>query len=426
LICFVIFIAMVNGMAAAYLRRRIRKTETDIETKAWRAQIFVAAGRPLYLLIWIYGVYLAATPLLLKLPDSTPPPLARQLFDKSFQFGVFIAVFWFLFRFTRVLELMLSTWTGKTQSKMDDLIVPLVCRSLRVVVPVMGILVMLPLLQLPSKYSALLGKGGSILIIGMVAWILCQAVGLIEKAVQAKYDITASDNLQARKVFTQVHVISKTLYFGIAILAVASTLMLFEEVRRFGTSILASAGVLGIVVGFAAQRTIANLFAGFQLAMTQPIRMDDVVIVEGEWGRIEEFTLTYVVVRVWDERRLIVPLSHFIEKPFQNWTRVSAELLGSVFVWADYSVPVAELRPAIQRIVEGCIDWDHRFWNLQVTETTDRAVQLRVLATAEDSSKAWNLRCEIREKLITLLQEKYPECLPRFRANLAGGGSLPN
>jgi small-conductance mechanosensitive channel len=182
--------------------------------------------------------------------------------------------------------------------------------------------------------------------------------------------------------------------------------------------ILASAGIVGIIIGFAAQRTIANLFAGLQLAMTQPIRLDDVVIVEGEWGRIEEITLTYVVIHIWDDRRLVVPLSYFIEKPFQNWTRVSADLLGSVFVWADYTLPIADLRPAVQRIVEGCQDWDRRFWNLQVTDTTDRAIQIRVLATASNASKAWDLRCEIREKILGFLQQQYPQSLPKVRTDL--------
>jgi len=258
-------------------------------------------------------------------------------------------------------------------------------------------------------------KTSSLLVIATVAWFLFQCVQVLEKVLLSKYDIKAADNLQARKVYTQVHVIGKTLYVIIAIFAAASMLMLFENVRRFGTSILASAGVLGIVVGFAAQRTIANLFAGFQLALAQPIRMDDVVIVEGEWGRIEEFTLTYIVVRIWDERRLVVPLSHFIEKPFQNWTRVSAELMGSVIVWVDYSFPVTAMRPAIKAIVESCKDWDRRLWNLQVTDANERAIQLRVLATASDSSKAWDLRCEIREKLIAFIQQSYPHALPKFR-----------
>jgi len=197
--------------------------------------------------------------------------------------------------------------------------------------------------------------------------------------------------------------------------------MTFEKVRQLGTTILASAGIIGIVVGIAAQKTISTFIAGLQIAFTQPIRVDDVVIVENEWGRIEEITLTYVVVKIWDLRRLIVPITYFIEKPFQNWTRVSADLLGSVFVWADYTLPLAELRPAIERLVKDCQDWDGRFWNLQVTDTTDRAMQLRVLVTAADASKAWDLRCELREKLLAFLQQHYPQSLPRVRADLASG-----
>ncbi len=306
--------------------------------------------------------------------------------------------------------------SGKSSSKLDDLVVPLLGRSLRVVVPVVGLIFALPMIGLSPESAGVLAKGSSILIIGVVAYVLFQAVGLAEKAVLSRYDITAADNLQARKVYTQVHVLGKTLYVIIGVFTVASVLMLFDEVRRFGTSILASAGVVGIIIGFAAQRTIANLFAGLQMAMTQPIRLDDVVIVEGEWGRIEEITLTYVVVRIWDDRRLVVPLSYFIEKPFQNWTRASADILGSVVVWADYTLPIAALRPAVERIVKDCKDWDQRFWNLQVTDATDRAMQLRVLATASDASKAWDLRCEIREKLLAYLQEHHPQSLPKTRA----------
>jgi small-conductance mechanosensitive channel len=290
---------------------------------------------------------------------------------------------------------------------------------MRVIVPVIGIIFGLPVIGMSQEYAAVVSKGSSILIICTVAWILFQVVDLSERVVLAKYDITASDNLRARKVYTQVHVLIKTLYVIIVIFTLASVLMLFEELRRFGTSLLASAGVVGIIVGFAAQHTIANLFAGFQLAMTQPIRLDDVVVVEGEWGRIEEITLTYVAVHIWDDRRLILPLSYFIEKPFQNWTRVSAQLLGSVFLWIDYSVPVGELRKAVQRIVESSSLWDKRFWNLQVSDSTERAMQIRVLATASDSSKAWDLRCEIREQLIDFVQKSLPQHLPRMRADVS-------
>ncbi len=427
-LCLVLLVLLAHGVSAWVLGSRIRVAETELREAGWRGQLLRAMGKPFYLLIWIYGGYLAATPLLLRLPATDGGHPVRHVFDKLFDLGVFVVVCWVFVRLTRVLELWLASWARKTEGKLDDLVAPLLGRSLRVIVPVLAVIFALPLVGLPPESSGVLAKGSSILIIGTVAWILFQAVHLGEKAVLARYDITAADNLQARKVYTQVHVLSKTLYVIIAIFTAASILMLFEEVRRFGTSLLASAGVIGIIVGFAAQRTIANLFAGFQLAMTQPIRLDDVVIVEGEWGRVEEITLTYVVIQIWDERRLIVPLSHFIERPFQNWTRVSANLLGSVFLWVDYSLPLGETREAVRKIVESSALWDKRFWNLAVTDANERAMQIRVLATAADSGKAWDLRCEIREKLIIFIQENSPQSLPRLRADVscppAGVGRL--
>jgi len=422
-LCLVLLVLVVNGMSAWVVRNRIRAAEADSSKAGWRGQLFRAIGKPLYLLIWVCGGYLAATPLLLKLPATEGAHPMQQIVDGVFGLGLFGVLFWVFIRLTGVLERWLGAWAKRRASKLDDLVVPLAGRSLRVLVPVVGIIFALPLVGLPPEYAGVLAKGSSILIIGTVAWILFQGVHLGEGTVLAKYDITAADNLQARKVYTQVHVLSKTLYVIITIFTVASVLMLFEEVRRFGTSLLASAGVVGIIVGFAAQRTIANLFAGFQLAMTQPIRLDDVVIVEGEWGRVEEITLTYVVIHIWDERRLIVPLSYFIEKPFQNWTRVSANLLGSVFLWVDYSLPLRETREAVHKVVEGSVLWDKRFWNLVVTDANERAMQIRVLATAADSGKAWDLRCEIREKLVEFIQRNYPESLPRLRAELGGSQS---
>ena len=419
-LCLVLFVLLVNGLAVAFLRRKTRQAAAT-KGRELHHHVFGALSRPLYVLIWIYGIYLAATPLLLKLPPDEGLDVVRAGFDKVFDLGVFAVVFWLFFRFTRVLEARLAALAAKTSSKLDDLFVPLVGRSLRVVVPVVGVIFALPILGLSPEFAGVIAKGTSILMIVAVSVILFQAVNLGEKAVLTEYDINASDNLQARKIYTQVHVISKVLYAVITLFTMASVLMLFQEVRQFGTSILASAGVVGIILGFAAQKTISNLFAGFQLAMTQPIRLDDVVIVEGEWGRIEEITLTYVIVHIWDDRRLVVPLSYFIEKPFQNWTRASAQLLGSVFVWVDYSLPLDEIRKALKEIIEPNPLWDKRFWNLQVTDATEKTMQLRVLATSADSSKSWDLRCDIREKLIAYIQQHHPQSLPYLRTDLNYG-----
>jgi small-conductance mechanosensitive channel len=179
--------------------------------------------------------------------------------------------------------------------------------------------------------------------------------------------------------------------------------MTFEKIRQFGISIMASAGVIGIIVGFAAQRSIATLFAGIQIAITQPIRLDDVVIVENEWGWIEEITLTYVVVRVWDLRRLVLPITYYIERPFQNWTRVSADILGTVFLYMDYTVPVRVIREELQKIVKGSALRDGKVCGVQVTDATQQTIEVRALVSAADSSKAWDLRCLVREKLLEFL-----------------------
>jgi hypothetical protein len=184
---------------------------------------------------------------------------------------------------------------------------------------------------------------------------------------------------------------------------------------------LASAGIVGLVIGFATQKTVSTVLAGLQIAITQPIRVDDVVIVENEWGRIEEITLTYVVVRLWDLRRLVVPITYFIEKPFQNWTRVSADLMGTVSIYSDYTLPVQSLREELHSILRASNLWDGRVWGLQVTGATERALELRALMSASDASSAWDLRCDVREKLVAFIQNKYPESLPRLRAELSSG-----
>jgi small-conductance mechanosensitive channel len=199
-------------------------------------------------------------------------------------------------------------------------------------------------------------------------------------------------------------------------------LMTFDRIRHVGVSILASAGMIGIILGFAAQRSIATLFAGLQIALTQPIRIDDAVIVEGEWGRVEEITLTYVVIKIWDLRRLVVPVTYFLEKPFQNWTRVSANLLGTVFLYVDYSVPVDEVRRELQAILKVSALWDGQVGGVQVTNSSERTLELRLLMSAADSSKIFDLRCEVREKVLAFLQQNHPGSLPRVRADLGGLG----
>jgi hypothetical protein len=199
--------------------------------------------------------------------------------------------------------------------------------------------------------------------------------------------------------------------------------MTFPSIRHVGESLFASAGLAALAAGLAAKSTLSSLVAGVQIALTQPIRLDDVVIVEGEWGWVEEITTTYVIVRIWDLRRLVLPLSYFIEKPFQNWTRQTADILGTVFLYTDYTVPVEEVRQEVHRILEASGMWDGKVWNLQVTDAKDHVIELRALMSAPNGGKAWDLRCHVREKLIEFMQRKYPQSLPRVRAELDRGAS---
>lgn len=412
--CIFLLTGALHVLLGVILNGRARAARTDAhETKH---HVFRASTKPVYLLLWTLGVYFMVVPLLNKMPADAGT--MRKLLDKLLDVGVSATLVWFAMRLTWLAQARLGRWAQKSKTKMDDLLVPLIGRVLRIIIPVVGIILILPILDLPAGYADAVAKLSSMLIIIAVATILFETVNVGEKLLLAERDLTAADNLRARQIYTQVKLLGKTVHVAIGLCMVATILMLFQPVRHVGTSLLASAGIVGIVAGIAAQQTLANLLAGFQIALAQPIRLDDVVIVEGEWGRIEEITLTYVVVHIWDDRRMVLPLTYFIQKPFQNWTKSTAQLLGSVFVWVDYSFPVEEGRQALKGIIENNPLWDKRFWNLQVSDASEKTMQLRVLATSADSSKSWDLRCKIREDFIAFLSARYPQCLPRARAEL--------
>lgn len=257
-----------------------------------------------------------------------------------------------------------------------------------------------------------------VLFLMAAAWMGIAIVKAVKMIVISSYDVEASDNLKARKIHTQIRVLERIGIFVILFVSLAMILLSFDSIRQIGVSLLASAGIAGIIIGFAAQKSISMLLAGFQLAMTQPIRLDDVVIVEGEWGRIEEITLTYVVVAIWDKRRLIVPVNYFIDNPFQNWTRQTSEILGTVFIYADYGFPVDKLREYMTEALKSNPYWDGKVNVLQVTDATEKSMQLRALASAKDSPSAWDLRVKLREDLLEFMRVNYPEYLPRNRVNI--------
>lgn len=265
------------------------------------------------------------------------------------------------------------------------------------------------------RISPLLLHLTALLTIASLTWLSTRAVQSISDTIVEINPINLTDNLAARRVHTQTRVLARSINVLIIVVGTGMALMTLPLLRQIGTSLLASAGVAGLVVGFAAKPVLGNLLAGLQLAISQPIRLDDVVIVENEWGQIEEITGTYVVVRIWDQRRLIVPLQWFIEHPFQNWTRSNAELLGTVMLWVDYRMPLEPLRTEAQRLVRTMDEWDGRVCVVQVTDTNEHAMQVRILVSAADSPRAFDLRCKVREGLLDFVQRHYPDCLPLRR-----------
>jgi small-conductance mechanosensitive channel len=255
----------------------------------------------------------------------------------------------------------------------------------------------------------------TIVLIAAITWLLMRLVRATGEAIVMSQPMNVADNLVARRINTQTRFVARLVTSVVALVGFALALMTIPDVRQIGASLLASAGLAGIAAGFAARPLLGNLIAGLQIAFTQPIRLDDVVIVEGEWGRIEEITSTYVVVNIWDERRLVVPLQWWIEHPFQNWTRTSASLLGTVFLWVDYRMPLQPLRELLQRVCENSSLWDGRVCLIQVTDFSERAMQLRCLVSTADSGKGWDLRCLVREEMMVLMQRDYPAYLPRIR-----------
>ena len=326
-----------------------------------------------------------------------------------------LAIHWILFRL------------GKRLAKQEARVIigSLVAHAegpTRWIFPLLALILALPALPVRSSLVELVRHIVGLGIIAAVAWLIIFLAEVFSDAVYARYRIDIADNLTARRVRTQITVLRRIFSILVVVVTLAIMLMTFPAIHQLGTSLLASAGIAGIVVGMAMKSTLSNLVAGVQIALTQPIRIDDVVIVGNEWGWIEEILTTYVIVRTWDLRRLVVPLSYFIENEFQNWTRRTSDLLAYVYLSVDYTAPIEELRQEFRRIVEASPSWDRKVCALQVTDATEHTIQIRALTSAADSSKAWDLRCEVREKLIVFLQQRYPDALPRTRAVV---GALP-
>jgi small-conductance mechanosensitive channel len=309
---------------------------------------------------------------------------------------------------------ILAAIAKRTTNNLDAALVKGLAQPTRLLVPAVVALFVSQGMDL-AGFNPEVRHAISLVVIAAVGWTLVAALDCAEDIVLRKYDVSAADNLTARSRHTQLRVLTRTIQIFVVVITIAVMLMTFPRVRELGTSLLASAGIAGLVVGLAARPLLENIIAGLQIALTEPIRIDDVLIVEGEWGRVEEITATYVVVRIWDQRRLIVPLSYFLSKPFQNWTRESAQLLGAAFLYLDYRAPIGAIREKLEELCKRSEHWDKRVCKVQVTDAKERVMEVRLLVSAADSSAQWDLRCEVRQGVLEFLQKEHPEALPRTR-----------
>jgi small-conductance mechanosensitive channel len=410
-----------------WARRRERRDDAAVaaaptlERRArwWLSRSIRDCAPPLLLLIWIQGLQAA---LGFALRTYAPPAWTGGLSTAlawSYGLSVTGAAYWLLARLGVIVEALLLAGSRRWDTAWDNLLLPIVGKAVRRLLPLAAFAVGASLVPLSAAAQDAGRKLIVVAVIASTAWLLVQVVDVAVGFILRRHPLDVKDNLQARAIHTQLVVLRKVANTVIGVFTLASMLMVFDSARHFGASILASAGIAGIVVGLAAQRSIGTLLAGFQIALTQPIRVDDVVIVEGEWGQVEDITLTYVVVRIWDQRRLIVPITHFIEQPFQNWTRSSADLLATVFLHVDYTMPLDELRAELTRVLHESRLWDGKVNVLQVTDAREQTLEVRALASAANASQAWDLRCEVRERLIRFVQREHPDSLPHVRAILA-------
>src|SRR5882724_9579899 len=396
----------------------IRRRAGEIQSKRYQSWLAVSASairKPVALFLLMCGGGFALMPIVTGIVSRPTRVFWAGTLTAVLYAGWIISSLWLIFRAIRAVEKRMYLRAERTESLLGKVIVPILGHTLRLAVPLLGVILLLPLLRLPENWTWVTQKAFGSLLIVALSILIVRGVNAVQLALVSRHRMDVPDNLPARRIYTQVSVIRKIIVTAVVIIATGSVLMLFDPVRQFGTSILASAGIAGVVLGFAAQKTLGNVLAGIQIALTQPLLIDDIVVVEGEFGQIEEITLTYVTVRTWDLRRLVLPITYFIEKPFQNWSRVSTELLGTVILYLDYQVPLGELRKELKRLVENNPKWDRRVCGLQVTDTKQSTIEVRALVSGTDPGKVFDLRCEVREGLIEFLRRDYPESLPRVR-----------
>ncbi len=421
----ILLLTLIVGFALAGLARVVilkyhsLGRSKPITERYWRNGILFALRRALSGFFIFTGAFFASVPILPHIGFALGGFPTFAIAAKVAELGYFATALGFCFRIVRLVRNWLNGFAKGPSNRWYFGAFPVLGKALYYNLILLAFSTAIYILELPDP----LLKGGYkiVTIAGIVAntCLLIQTVLAVESMVVSRAEILKYDVYKRRRIETSAQMLRRLLIFAIVVVGIGAALMAFQPVRQIGTGLLASAGIAGVIAGFAAQKSLSTIIAGLQVAIMQPMRIEDVVIVEGEWGTIEEITLTYVVIRVWDWRRLIVPITYFLEKPFQNWTRNSSDLMGAVFLYVDFLIPVQKVREETKRIVEASKLWDQRVFAFQVTDFRSNSVEIRILASARTSPELFDLRCEIREKILSFLQDRYPSAFPRVRTALS-------
>ncbi|MBA3662125.1 MAG: mechanosensitive ion channel [Gammaproteobacteria bacterium] len=410
-------ISFIVGLTSAIFYVWGKKSAKEGQTPRWLAFagfVLEVTKKPLLFLLISYGLYMAVNILSL---TQTPLISGANLTPVHYLFGFieFIAFFWLVFNILRVGKLRVWQWADKNNHTLLQIFIPAIGNSIQAVVFLLMLTMLIPMLNLSGAPGIALEKAAKVILIGMIGWISVQMINVLEKIIIRQYSHDQNP-FTTRKINTQVVILKRVVLAIVFTITLAAILMIFDSVKNIGAGLLTTAGIVSAVGAFASQQSLGRLFAGLQIAFTQPIRIGDTVVIENEFGQVEEITLSYIVVKLWDLRRLILPTDYFTSKGLLNLTRNTTQLLGTVFLHTDYTLPIETIRQKFNEFLTQSKLWDGKVSAFQVTEMRESTMEIRALVSAENASILWNLRCEIREKLITFISEHYPECLTKTRS----------
>lgn len=405
--------AIISG-SAIFIYDYFYQHKTQHWLSIWLNYLLATTKRPLLVLSMCYCISVVISILI----PNHELPKSLEHYSAAYLLNIveFITFFWLVFNALVVGKKKLLTWSYVVDNKFLNVLIPSIINSLQVVVFLLMLNLFIPLLNLSGLYAMYAYKMSKVLFIGALGLLFIQIINVFEKIIVHQYVVNdKTTNFTARKIQTQVLLLKRVVLAIAMVITIASIFMVFDSVKNIGAGILTTAGVISAVGAFASQQSLGRIFAGLQIAFTQPIRMGDTIVIENQMGQVEEITLSYIVVKLWDLRRLLLPTDHITSKGLQNLTRDTTQLLGTVFLYTDYTLPVDIIREKFFELLKTSTFWDGKVSNLQVTDIKESTMEIRALVSAEDSGTLWNLRCEIREKLIRFIVQHYPQCLTRLR-----------